>query len=224
MRASVLAAASLVLAPATVANSAQPKLAYEIGVVSDYRDRGLTVSDNKPALQAGVHASLPSGAYVGLWGSTIDEYAGEGDEHGATVELDVTLGWAFQAAGFDVDVGLTAYTYPRAQNLTYVEAPLSISRSLGSATLTLGAAYAPRQAALDADNTYVFGSVGWEIEATELSASLGYEDGVFAESGKWDWSVTAVRRFRGMRAQLSYIGADDNVTSSALVAGVAVEF
>jgi len=218
MLATILAAAGIGGAAAPVA------VDYEIGVVGDYRFRGVSLSDRRPAVQAGAQANFASGAYVGVWGSTIDEYASEGDPHGATVELDVNVGWIFKAGGLDVDAGLGAYTYPGARSLAYVEFPLSLSREVGSATLTVSGAYAPKQSALDRDNIYVAGSVDWRIGEYGLAVQSGYEDGEFAPSGKWDWSAGLTRHFGPVRAEFNYVDGDGPDTPPGVVAGLAVEF
>jgi uncharacterized protein (TIGR02001 family) len=225
MFAPMLAIAAVAAAPGEPAAARPIQLAYELGVVSDYRFRGVSQSGRKPALQAGVQANFAGGAYLGLWGSTIEEYASEGDTSGAKVEVDFSAGWAFQAAGLDVDLSLGAYTYPRAGDLSYVEAPISLSRSFGGATVTLGGAYAPRQAAIgDKDDGYVYGSVGWQAGPVEMTVESGYEDGAFAPGGKWDWSASVRRQFGPVRAELSYVDTDQPDAPAALVAGLTVEF
>ena len=67
---------------------------FEVGVVSDYRFRGLTLTGKDPALQAGLTVSLANGAYSNIWASTIDEYGAGPDGKGAIFEMDGTLGWA----------------------------------------------------------------------------------------------------------------------------------
>ncbi|CAN7461134.1 TorF family putative porin [Phenylobacterium sp. LjRoot225] len=226
MLAPMFAAAAAIAAPEAQATTARAiQMDYELGVVSDYRFRGVSLSDRKPALQAGARATFAGGAYVDLWGSTIEDYASEGDTSGARVEVDVSLGWAFQAAGLDIDLGIAAYAYPRAEDLSYLEAPISLSRAIGVATVTLGGAYAPSQSALGhKDNAYVYGSVGWRAGPVELTVQSGYEDGAFAPGGKWDWSASAARAFGPVRAELSYVDADEPGGSAALVAGLAVGF
>ena len=46
-------------------------LSYNIGVVSDYRYRGISQSGRDPALQGGIDYADKSGFYVGTWASTI---------------------------------------------------------------------------------------------------------------------------------------------------------
>lgn len=224
MLAPMFAAAAILATPEERATTAI-RMEYEVGVVSDYRFRGVSVSGRKPALQAGATATFARGGYVGVWGSTIEEYASQGDTSGAKVEVDLNAGWAFHAAGLDVDLGIAAYNYPRAADLSYLEAPISLSRSFGGATVTLGGAYAPSQSALgDKDNAYVYGSVGWQVGRVEMTVQSGYEDGAFAPGGKWDWSARAARQLGPVRAELSYVDTDQPGASAAVVVGVTVNF
>jgi hypothetical protein len=53
-------------APAQAADKLE--LAAGIETVSDYRFRGVSLSDRDPAVQAEVSATLASGGYARLWG------------------------------------------------------------------------------------------------------------------------------------------------------------
>ena len=119
-------AAAPAAAPAS-APEASP-ITYNIGVVSDYRYRGISQSKLKPALQGGIdYANGP--IYVGTWASTIQwvkdsmvatnrANAGtEGyvpvDEKGAPVEWDLyggTKGDIIKDT-LSYDVGVLAYVY-----------------------------------------------------------------------------------------------------------------
>ena len=89
---------------------AGPTLAYNIGVVSDYRYRGISQSRLKPAVQGGVDFGLPSGLYLGAWGSTIKWI--KDAEGNAPIELDLYGGWKGEVAkDLTVDVGLLRYQY-----------------------------------------------------------------------------------------------------------------
>jgi uncharacterized protein (TIGR02001 family) len=105
-----------------------------LAAVSDYRFRGLSLSDRKPALQADLTVSHKSGAYASVFASTIDEYGQDADGKGATVELDYTAGWAFAGAGLDFDVAASAYTYPGGVGVNYVELPVQASKTVGAWT------------------------------------------------------------------------------------------
>ena len=64
------AIASLASVPA-LAQAQESTLSYNVGVVSDYRYRGISQSRLQPALQGGIDYADKSGFYVGAWGSTI---------------------------------------------------------------------------------------------------------------------------------------------------------
>lgn len=200
---------------------------YEIGVVSDYRYRGLSLSDEKPALQAGATFSAPGGWYAGTWGSTIEEYGVGADGDGANVEIDLFVGKAFSLGAFDVDVAVQAYVYPDGSDVNFAEIPVSISRTVGSWTLSLGAVYTPRQdIAVPEANRYVSGALVWQAPERpwQVSARVGYEDGAFAPDGKLDWEVGASRTVGPMTLGLSYVDTDDDTIDGGLVASLKAGF
>ena len=88
-------------------------LAYNVGVVTDYRFRGLSQTSFKPALQLGVDFAHKSGLYLGAFGSNVNwvkdfNLATKG---GYEVDLYGGLkGKITEDLGFDV--GLIAYIYP----------------------------------------------------------------------------------------------------------------
>jgi uncharacterized protein (TIGR02001 family) len=191
--------------------------------VSDYRFRGLSLSDRKPALQADLTLSHKSGAYASVFTSTIDEYGQNAGGKGATVELDYTAGWAFSGAGLDFDVAASAYTYPGGVGVNYVELPVQASKAVGAWTGSLGFAYAPKQHALDRDNRYLW--VGFDYESPALpvvlSARIGREDGAFADA-KADWSLSVSRTLGRLQASATY--ADSDQGGGGLVLSLAARF
>jgi uncharacterized protein (TIGR02001 family) len=58
-------------ADAAPAATPEHAVAINVGVVSDYRYRGISQSRLKPALQGGVDLAGPNGLYAGAWASTI---------------------------------------------------------------------------------------------------------------------------------------------------------
>ena len=58
--------------------------------VTQYRFRGVELSDEKPALQAWVEVTHEGGVYAGAWASSID---GFGEIGGSNVELDLYAGY-----------------------------------------------------------------------------------------------------------------------------------
>lgn len=200
---------------------------YEVGVVSDYRYRGLSLSDEKPALQAGATVSTPGGWYAGTWGSTIAEYGVGTDGDGANVEVDLFAGRAFSLGPYEVDVAVQTYVYPGGDDVNFAEIPVSVSRTSGAWTWSLGATYTPRQdVAVPEANHYVFGGVVWQAPERpwQVSARVGYEDGAFAPDGKIDWEVGAARTIGPVTIGLSYVGTDDDSIDGGVVASVKAGF
>jgi len=60
-----------VLSFGALASEACAQLSGTISGVTDYRYRGVTLSDKRPAAQFGITYDAPGGAYVGVFGSTV---------------------------------------------------------------------------------------------------------------------------------------------------------
>lgn len=220
-------ATAVLAAPAVVTAaeaSSSATLDVEIGVVSDYRFRGLSLSDRKPAVQAGVTAVRRGGGYASIWGSSIEEYGAGEHGRGAKTEVDFALGWARSLGALDIDASAQFYTYPGGTGVNYVEFPLSLSRAFGAWRWTIGGAYAPSQAAIDQHNAYGWFGVTWETSALAVDMRAGYEDGAYAPDGKWDWSVSVRHDFGPVTAGLAYVGRDRPAKDPVLVASLSATF
>jgi uncharacterized protein (TIGR02001 family) len=86
-------------------------LGYNVGVVSEYRYRGIAQTKGDPALQGGVDYANTNGFYAGAWGSTIKWIKEAGTDVKGPVELDIYAGYKFEAAGLAYDVGYLRYEY-----------------------------------------------------------------------------------------------------------------
>ena len=99
--------------PAPAASAPTSPFSFNVGLVTDYRFRGISQSRLRPALQGGVDFAHDSGLYVGLWASTIkilkDIPGGRGE-----VELDIYGGYKGKINDqFSYDIGALRYQYPR---------------------------------------------------------------------------------------------------------------
>jgi len=117
-----LTLAAMTLVSGAVFAQAAPAttLTYNVGVVTDYRYRGITQSRNEAAVQGGVDYAHKSGFYVGAWASTIKwiadySYSGgakTGTDISGNMELDVYGGYKFDLAkDVTMDVGFLRYQY-----------------------------------------------------------------------------------------------------------------
>jgi len=184
--------------PAPAASPSTLTVSGAATIASDYRFRGVSQSDKQMAVQGGITVSHGSGFYVGTWASNL---AGWGTFGGANMELDLIGGYkARLAENVALDVGLTWYMYPGGADKTdFAEPYAKLTSTVGPATLTAGAAYAPKQQALgrwyatgaDAaagvytdpgakdDNLYVWGDGALAIAGTPITAKahLGHSWG-----------------------------------------------
>lgn len=79
-----------------------------VGLFSDYRFRGISQTDRKPALQGGFDLAHRSGAYLGNWNSNIDSAL----YNGSNLEMDVYGGYKTTFGAVGLDVGAIHYYYP----------------------------------------------------------------------------------------------------------------
>ena len=96
--------------------SAQAQVSGNLGLTSDYRFRGISQSQNAPAVQGGVDYAHSSGFYVGNWNSSVSSQM---YTNGSGVESDLYAGFKKDIyKGITIDVGSYNYFYPSATNNT----------------------------------------------------------------------------------------------------------
>ncbi|MEK1842864.1 MAG: TorF family putative porin, partial [Pseudomonas sp.] len=110
---SALTVASLVLAPLTsqaLTLNDDFSLDMTLGVVSDYRTRGISQTLGDPAVQAGATLVHSSGLYIGAWTSNVDF----GGPYKTRQELEYYAGYYWQATeAISLDLGYLKYDYPK---------------------------------------------------------------------------------------------------------------
>lgn len=75
---------------------------------SDYRFRGISQTNKKPAFQGGFDVAHSSGFYAGNWNSNIDSAF----FNGANIEMDFYAGYKLAVGPFALDFGALYYYYP----------------------------------------------------------------------------------------------------------------
>ncbi|TXC71876.1 hypothetical protein FSB78_13615 [Sphingomonas ginsenosidivorax] len=241
MRFSTLLLGGIALAAATpvfAQDSAPPKpitVTGSVGLVSDYRFRGVSQSDENLAIQGGLTATHESGLYVGTWGSNL---AGWGTFGGANMELDLIAGFKLPVGGGSLDVGATWYMYPNGfDNTDFIEPYAKLSGTAGPVNLTAGVAFAPKQEALGPwysngtsaangvydrpgakdSNLYLWGDVSSGVPGTGLTVKghIGYSNGNKG-LGPFATSVAPTGEYFDW-----LLGADYTIPSTPLTLGVA---
>ena len=165
--------------PAPAASEPTSPFSYNVGIVTDYRFRGISQSRLRPALQGGIDFAHESGLYLGFWASTIkilkDVPGGKGD-----LELDLYGGYKGKINdNFAYDIGLLRYQYPRENfpttvnttelygAVTYGPATVKYSHSIGKQTF--GVADSRNTYYLEAAATFDLGN------GYALTPHIGYQ-------------------------------------------------
>ena len=107
---------------AAAAEPASPHtVTYNVGLFSQYVWRGMTQTDEEPALQGGVDYSHSSGFYAGAWASNVSWTTDQGYMDSGSLEIDLYGGYAgtFGKSDFGYNVGLLQYLYPGTTNHNY---------------------------------------------------------------------------------------------------------
>ena len=156
-----------------------------IGVTSNYLWRGVSQTDDGPAVSGGVDWAHASGFYLGGWISNIDW---DLPDTGSGAEVDFYGGFKGEYEDFGYDVGLIYYYYPTSG---YDDSNFAEIYVAGSwKWFTAGLAYTLTGDA-DSDAPFSDGDIYYHIGASyefldswSIGGTVGYYD--FDTSGNWE--------------------------------------
>ena len=200
----------------------------ELSLVSDYRYRGVSLSGEKPALQAAAAVECKAGFHGELWVSTIK------NDGAGKLELDASAGYAVDLAeDISLDLSATYYLYPAHGASNALEGTALLERTRGPLTASLGASVAPPQKGTRDDedrrrtNLYVFAGLGYDVPDTPLRvrAQIGRERGPWDmrdRGSKWDYALGLDAEFKRARVSLDLVGS--NAAPAGLVGALALPF
>ena len=182
-----------------------------LDVVSDYRFRGVSLSDRQPVAEGTV--DLQAGSwFAGAEVITASRARSPYQMTRANAELDVSTGWTRAVGLLTPAAGVIVYLRPGGGEPAIAEGFASLAGALGPATVTAGANYAPAQAAARGGNLYLFTKASVAIPATPLTLHAA----VGRERGALDGGATKVDYAGGIEARVvrfitlgvDYIGND----------------
>lgn len=219
----------------------KPPVTGSLGLLSDYRFRGISQTWQGAAVQGGVELALPRGWYLGTSLSNVSTHSygrGQGLEH------DIYGGWRGDVApGWQLDAGLLHYRYPGARLM----ADNGTARRFDTTELYLGAAHGGFSAKWSVALTPYFG-LGESTAASAFAsalrpsgssrgsqyldlnyqhpladiATLGLHGGYtwvrnYGEVSYADWRLSLSRSWGAWTASLAYVGtsADARFYSAA---------
>lgn len=174
----------------------------DITITSDYAFRGVSQTDEAPALQGGLSLASESGFYVSVWGSSVD-FGGRG-----TLELDVLAGWSGALnEDWSADVGIMRYGYPNTEfeGSNFWE----LYGSLSYHDLTLGLAYSDDYYGNSGKFFYYYGSYSYALtDSLSLGLHIGYNDADSSDDSYTDWGVSLSTEVIGLGLSLAYVDTD----------------
>lgn len=227
MRPSLFLSALLIVAMTPAAAKAAD-ISGEVGVVSDYRYRGVSLSNRHVAVQGSLDLEFENGTYGELWGSTI------ADDGAGNVELDATAGHVFGISEtVSIDLSATYYAYPGHGSANALELNAMLEASRGRLTARAGASFAPPQQGTQDDvgrktaNLYLHSEIACQVDETPLSvhAGIGREDGPWdmrEKGAKLDWTLGLEAEWKAARLSFDYVGS--NASADGIVGALALRF
>ena len=192
------------------------EVSANVALTSNYVWRGMTQSDNLPAVQGGIDLGY-KGAYLGIWGSNVDF-----DNMETSSEFDIYAGYANELGAFSYDVNYCQYTYPGDNDeLSFGEASLTLGYDFEIASVS--AKYYVGVDTHDVSNDSVNGwepGDGWEVSVSVplpleiiLDAAYGDYDDAGTQNNSDNnfgnyYSVSLSKRFGKFDVSLAYTGMD----------------
>ncbi len=182
---------------------------WNAAATSEYMFRGISQTDDHPAIQAGAGYSFSNGFYVGAWASNVD--FGESTD----AEVDTFIGWNGDLTdSVNLDVQLVRYNYvgePDGVDYAYNELIGKVSFA-ENYSATLG--YTNDFLNTDTDSVYVAVGGSWAVgNDFNVTAGLGYttvDNALSTEDGYMDCSVGVNRDFGPVNIALGYVGTDSS--------------
>jgi uncharacterized protein (TIGR02001 family) len=197
------------------------KFTANVGLTSEYLFRGISQTDDSPAIQGGFDWSLesiagsPIGLYAGFWGSNVNFHSSNGNGletdwyagfQGAVGPKDFAINWK---------LGGIYYYYPTApsgSHQNYGELATSLNHDFGPAALTVAFNYSPDYFAASGSAEWLSGKLDIPIWKFTVSPFVGYqwiEDNArFGAPDYWNYGVALSAVVAGFNLTLAYSDTD----------------
>jgi uncharacterized protein (TIGR02001 family) len=212
-----LAASGILISTPALADDG-PHWSGNIALTSDYVFRGISQSNENPAIQGGIDYANGS-FYAGTWASSIDFGADASRTHdAASLELDVYAGVKPTIGPVSLDLGVIGYLYPGSTddfgNYDYWEgyAKANIAPTQHT-TLGVAAYYSPDFTNESGDAWYVEANGSAALsDALTISGAVGHQTvdtPIFAGQDSYTtWNAGASYATHGFTLDLRYVGTD----------------
>lgn len=216
-----LAVAIALLATNAVSNAADDGSFYgftpsaSVALTTDYMWRGVSQSNNDPAIQGAFDLSHDSGFYVGAWASSVEF----GDQDNS-MELDVYGGFSRDTDfggmlpfAFTYDIGILRYEYTSQPDLGFTEAyfggAISPFENFNLSTyyyygLKIDHTHPGEYTDIAADYT-----LPDSLGGITVLAHAGYYNQKNGGEDYWDWKVGLAKDIAGFNFEVAYFDTDN---------------
>lgn len=149
------------MAPAAEEPASPWSISATAGFTTNYMFRGITQTQDDPAIFGSFDVSHESGLYAGIWASSID--FGDAPDDDANLEFDFYAGFANSINNFSYDVGAVYYMYPGANDTAaeynYWEIYAKTGYDFGYFSIGDGIYYSPEFFGETGDALYGYGDI-----------------------------------------------------------------
>lgn len=194
------------------------KFSANVAVTTDYAWRGISQTNEGPAVQGGfgwtkgfdVSKGQNVELFANIWGSNVE--FGANDK--AYLELDYSGGIRTEISGLLIEALMTYYSYPETPgslDYNFVEATLNLGYDFKVVSVGAGFNWSPDFFGGVGDAYYLTGNVGVPLPAKfSLDGHIGgyiFSDSN-APSDYLDWSIGISRPVLGLDLSLAYVDTD----------------
>lgn len=191
--------------------------------VTDYRFRGVSQTDNIPAVQGSFDWEMPlvkdyMSVFLGVWASNVNFKDG-GD---AVIEIDVYGGLKGTIDKFSWKLQFIGYLYPGApsyRKYDYFEINPEIGYDFDFLAVSAGINYSPQYFGKSGDAVYFYTGVTVPIPIAALEkykpafvGSVGYQaiqrNAVYGTPDYWTWTLGVQAEFEGFTFAVKYVDTD----------------
>jgi len=208
--------------PAPEEPPAAGSFSANVSLTTEYFFRGITQTQDAPALQGGfdyeVSMAKPVALYLGVWASNVD--FNEANVDGATIEIDWYGGLKgnFGESSASWDVGFIYYSYPgddKSLEYDFLELQAALGHDFGAAAITASVNYSADNFGKSGTGVYPKLTLDVPVPAVKglaLSAYLAKQfiekEDVFGAPDYVEWNVAATLSAGGFDFTGTYTDTD----------------
>lgn len=178
-------------------------------LTSDYVKRGVTQSDEDPAIQLGIDVSFTTGVFAGIWGSTVD--IDNGPSRRRDSEVNYYVGYALDVStAWQLSANVVAYRYPGQVGITdYNYMEYSVGANFED-RLWLEYSYSPDLYHSGQSTRNVDFYNEWPLDHRWAIGGGGgyYDTSNLTGRAYWYWQLGATGSFRYLDVDIRFHGTD----------------